>query len=152
MDDLRHAYFPYANYLSLAAPPPLASIQVIFPITTHGTERRAQKVQVMAELREASEAESAGEEKGARTPDPFAPEATIPLPFQLGDEYGYYGPTAIWKRNERERHRVRCVNEGYEKLRTILPAPDGCSSFLLSCPRRPGSLSAIGWAGARSGG
>jgi len=28
----------------------------------------------------------------------------------------------VWKRNERERYRVRCVNEVYERLRTQLPA------------------------------
>lgn len=38
--------------------------------------------------------------------------------------FSYYGPTAVWKRNERERHRVRCVNDGYEKLRNHLPVPD----------------------------
>ncbi|NXS57839.1 ASCL3 protein, partial [Brachypteracias leptosomus] len=32
-----------------------------------------------------------------------------------------YGPTFIRKRNERERQRVRCVNEGYAKLRHHLP-------------------------------
>lgn len=29
--------------------------------------------------------------------------------------------TTVWKRNERERYRVRCVNDGYEKLRNRLP-------------------------------
>ncbi|XP_029439039.1 achaete-scute homolog 3 [Rhinatrema bivittatum] len=32
-----------------------------------------------------------------------------------------YGPAAIRKRNERERQRVKCVNEGYAKLRGHLP-------------------------------
>ncbi|KAM6308496.1 achaete-scute homolog 3 [Aegotheles albertisi] len=31
------------------------------------------------------------------------------------------GPAFIRKRNERERHRVKCVNEGYAKLRHHLP-------------------------------
>lgn len=53
---------------------------------------------------------------------PFAPEATVPLPFQL-DEFGTLG-TTVWKRNERERYRVRCVNEGYERLRRNLPLAD----------------------------
>ncbi|XP_009992554.1 PREDICTED: achaete-scute homolog 3 [Chaetura pelagica] len=35
-------------------------------------------------------------------------------------EYSY-GPAFIRKRNERERHRVKCVNEGYAKLRHHLP-------------------------------
>ena len=29
--------------------------------------------------------------------------------------------TTVWKRNERERYRVRCVNEAYESLRDCLP-------------------------------
>ncbi|KAM5138241.1 achaete-scute homolog 3 [Mantella aurantiaca] len=32
-----------------------------------------------------------------------------------------YGPAYIRKRNERERQRVKCVNEGYAKLRRHLP-------------------------------
>ncbi|XP_030006636.1 achaete-scute homolog 4-like [Sphaeramia orbicularis] len=32
-----------------------------------------------------------------------------------------YEPAFIRKRNERERHRVRCVNEGYARLREHLP-------------------------------
>lgn len=32
------------------------------------------------------------------------------------------GPAFIRKRNERERQRVKCVNEGYAKLRHHLPA------------------------------
>ncbi|KAM9223447.1 achaete-scute homolog 3 [Leptosomus discolor] len=35
-------------------------------------------------------------------------------------EYSY-GPAFIRKRNERERQRVKCVNEGYAKLRRHLP-------------------------------
>ncbi|XP_054246610.1 achaete-scute homolog 3 [Indicator indicator] len=34
---------------------------------------------------------------------------------------GSYGPAFIRKRNERERQRVKCVNEGYAKLRHHLP-------------------------------
>lgn len=52
--------------------------------------------------------------------NPFDPEATVPLPFQLDDQFGPYS-TSVWKRNERERCRVRCVNEGYDKLRNHLP-------------------------------
>ncbi|XP_072278444.1 achaete-scute homolog 3 [Pyxicephalus adspersus] len=33
----------------------------------------------------------------------------------------FYGPAYIRKRNERERQRVKCVNEGYAKLRHHLP-------------------------------
>ncbi|KHJ93369.1 Helix-loop-helix DNA-binding domain protein, partial [Oesophagostomum dentatum] len=32
--------------------------------------------------------------------------------------------TSVWKRNERERYRVRCVNNGYEALRRHLPVSD----------------------------
>ncbi|CAI5441774.1 unnamed protein product [Caenorhabditis angaria] len=56
--------------------------------------------------------------------DPFDPEATVPLPFQLDDQFGPYS-SSVWKRNERERSRVRCVNEGYDNLRIHLPLHDG---------------------------
>ncbi|XP_027666218.2 achaete-scute homolog 3 [Falco rusticolus] len=48
------------------------------------------------------------------------------LPYQMlhstyrRSEYSY-GPAFIRKRNERERQRVKCVNEGYAKLRHHLP-------------------------------
>ncbi|XP_018426647.1 PREDICTED: achaete-scute homolog 3 [Nanorana parkeri] len=42
-----------------------------------------------------------------------------------GQKYGtceeIYGPAYIRKRNERERQRVKCVNDGYAKLRHHLP-------------------------------
>ncbi|VDN51202.1 unnamed protein product [Dracunculus medinensis] len=53
---------------------------------------------------------------------PFAPEARVPLQSEL-DEANF--GTAVWKRNERERFRVRCVNDGYERLREHLPLSDG---------------------------
>ncbi|XP_034389174.1 achaete-scute homolog 5-like [Cyclopterus lumpus] len=34
-----------------------------------------------------------------------------------------FEPAFIQKRNERERQRVRCVNQGYAKLRDHLPGP-----------------------------
>ncbi|CAA87416.1 Helix-loop-helix protein 6 [Caenorhabditis elegans] len=52
--------------------------------------------------------------------NPFAPEATVPLPVELEDQYGPYS-SSVWKRNERERCRVRNVNDGYERLRKHLP-------------------------------
>ncbi|ULT88229.1 hypothetical protein L5515_007281 [Caenorhabditis briggsae] len=52
--------------------------------------------------------------------NPFAPEATVPLPIELEDQFGPYS-SSVWKRNERERCRVRNVNDGYEKLRRHLP-------------------------------
>ncbi|CAN9508267.1 unnamed protein product [Ophioblennius macclurei] len=41
------------------------------------------------------------------------------FPFPMCD-YSFE-PAFIRKRNERERHRVRCVNEGYARLREHLP-------------------------------
>lgn len=53
--------------------------------------------------------------------NPFSPLCRIPLPNPLGCyEYGLE-PAFIRKRNERERERVKCVNEGYAKLRQHLP-------------------------------
>ncbi|XP_031455857.1 achaete-scute homolog 4 [Phasianus colchicus] len=45
----------------------------------------------------------------------------IPFPGYVG-VYDYsFEPAFIRKRNERERQRVRCVNEGYTRLREHLP-------------------------------
>ncbi|KAM6408040.1 achaete-scute homolog 3 [Rhynochetos jubatus] len=44
----------------------------------------------------------------------------MPHPSYRRSEYSY-GPAFIRKRNERERQRVKCVNEGYAKLRHHLP-------------------------------
>ncbi|KAL4641027.1 achaete-scute4-like [Arapaima gigas] len=45
----------------------------------------------------------------------------VPFPGPLS-VYDYsFEPTFIRKRNERERQRVRCVNEGYARLREHLP-------------------------------
>lgn len=54
--------------------------------------------------------------------DPFRPECLIPLPGCVGD--GYFGldsRTFVRRRNERERTRVRNVNDGFERLRQHLP-------------------------------
>ncbi|XP_055975546.1 achaete-scute homolog 4 [Sorex fumeus] len=40
----------------------------------------------------------------------------LPLPLE-----GAFEPAFLRKRNERERQRVRCVNEGYARLREHLP-------------------------------
>ncbi|KAF7626114.1 BHLH domain-containing protein [Meloidogyne graminicola] len=50
---------------------------------------------------------------------PFSDEAKIPLPHEL-NELSTHG-TTVWKRNERERQRVREVNKGYTKLKNTLP-------------------------------
>ncbi|KFQ33600.1 Achaete-scute 4, partial [Mesitornis unicolor] len=45
----------------------------------------------------------------------------VPFPGYVG-VYDYsFEPAFIRKRNERERQRVRCVNEGYTRLREHLP-------------------------------
>lgn len=44
-----------------------------------------------------------------------------PGPGALGGYDGPFEPAFIQKRNERERQRVRCVNEGYARLRGHLP-------------------------------
>ncbi|XP_056281442.1 achaete-scute homolog 4 [Pseudoliparis swirei] len=45
----------------------------------------------------------------------------FPLHVPLGVCDYSFEPAFIRKRNERERHRVRCVNEGYARLREHLP-------------------------------
>ena len=55
--------------------------------------------------------------------DPFRPECRIPLPGML-NEYSFLDhKTFVRRRNERERTRVRNVNEGFERLRQHLPLP-----------------------------
>ncbi|KAL0629382.1 Achaete-scute-like protein 3 [Plecturocebus cupreus] len=51
-------------------------------------------------------------------PCPFS--FPMPYPNYRRCEYSY-GPAFIRKRNERERQRVKCVNEGYAQLRHHLP-------------------------------
>jgi achaete-scute complex protein len=54
--------------------------------------------------------------------NPFSPYSRIPLPSPFGEfECNGVEPAFIRKRNERERDRVRCVNEGYARLRQHLP-------------------------------
>uniref|UniRef100_A0A8R1XKH6 BHLH domain-containing protein n=1 Tax=Onchocerca volvulus TaxID=6282 RepID=A0A8R1XKH6_ONCVO len=69
-------------------------------------------------LRSGSFDEEAKDEKKPNRISPFSPEARVPLPSEI-DENSY--GTTVWKRNERERLRVRCVNDGYERLRDHLP-------------------------------
>lgn len=59
------------------------------------------------------------------------PGAATPLVPYLGPFHGHFGmyecalePAFIQKRNERERQRVKCVNQGYAKLREHLPGAD----------------------------
>lgn len=58
---------------------------------------------------------------GGGSLDPFSPYATIPLPFPYGIHPFAFEPAFIRRRNERERQRVRCVNDGYARLRDHLP-------------------------------
>uniref|UniRef100_A0A914KQ38 BHLH domain-containing protein n=1 Tax=Meloidogyne incognita TaxID=6306 RepID=A0A914KQ38_MELIC len=53
------------------------------------------------------------------TPVKSPKEAKIPLPHEL-NELSTHG-TTVWKRNERERIRVRQVNDGYTRLKNTLP-------------------------------
>ncbi|XP_004613674.2 achaete-scute homolog 3 [Sorex araneus] len=53
---------------------------------------------------------------GDQCPYPFP----MPYPSYRRCDYSY-GPAFIRKRNERERQRVKCVNEGYAQLRHHLP-------------------------------
>nr|XP_009933555.1 PREDICTED: achaete-scute homolog 3 [Opisthocomus hoazin] len=52
--------------------------------------------------------------------EPCAFPSQMPHSNYRKSEYSY-GPAFIRKRNERERQRVKCVNEGYTKLRHHLP-------------------------------
>lgn len=45
----------------------------------------------------------------------------LPFPRHLSMYDFRFEPTFLRKRNERERQRVRCVNEGYARLREHLP-------------------------------
>ena len=82
----------------------------------------------------------------SRRSDPFLPENRIPLPkFHFNKiENNYYeglssdegrggvlfysmpSPTNGRRRNERERQRVRSVNEGFERLRRYIPMSHQC--------------------------
>lgn len=92
----------------------------------HGSNKRQYSSPLSSqddEATDSSENSDTTSSSGKRQPkmDPFQPECRIPLPFQLMEDYSYYAATAVYKRNERERQRVRCVNDGYERLREHLP-------------------------------
>ncbi|XP_074554915.1 achaete-scute homolog 4-like [Halichoeres trimaculatus] len=52
---------------------------------------------------------------------PYRQLTYFPFHGPLGVCEYTFEPAFIRKRNERERHRVRCVNEGYARLREHLP-------------------------------
>ncbi|KAK2504197.1 hypothetical protein MC885_008827 [Smutsia gigantea] len=58
--------------------------------------------------------DATGREREPRGCAPSLP--CLPLPLD-----GAFEPAFLRKRNERERQRVRCVNEGYARLRDHLP-------------------------------
>ena len=67
-----------------------------------------------------------GDDDDNEKEDPFSPKCRIPLPNLYGgggnDNHIYFdSSTFIKRRNERERTRVRNVNEGFERLRNHLP-------------------------------
>jgi len=51
--------------------------------------------------------------------DPFSPVCLIPLPVRVGSMF--YDSPYFRRRNDRERERVRCVNDGYLQLKDHLP-------------------------------
>lgn len=75
------------------------------------------------------------QENSASTNDPFSEKCKIPLPNLIELDDGCVDATVarplntsgkhiyIRRRNERERTRVRNVNEGFERLRRHLPVP-----------------------------
>ncbi|KAH7934335.1 hypothetical protein HPB49_025005 [Dermacentor silvarum] len=69
-----------------------------------------------------SDSDDSSSEKGGAA-DPFAPECKIPLPVPYSPYDYWLEPTFIRRRNERERQRVRHVNDGFERLRSRLPLP-----------------------------
>ncbi|XP_077531386.1 uncharacterized protein LOC144143493 [Haemaphysalis longicornis] len=69
-----------------------------------------------------SDSDDSSSEKSGAT-DPFAPECKIPLPVPYSAYDYWLEPTFIRRRNERERQRVRHVNDGFERLRCRLPLP-----------------------------
>lgn len=53
--------------------------------------------------------------------DPFSEHCRIPLPGMAGEGNFVDSRTFVRRRNERERTRVRNVNDGFERLRRHLP-------------------------------
>ncbi|XP_015914969.1 pancreas transcription factor 1 subunit alpha isoform X3 [Parasteatoda tepidariorum] len=60
-----------------------------------------------------------GDGKGNK--DPFAPHCKIPLPTPFSPYEYWLEPSFIRRRNERERQRVRNVNDGFERLKSHIP-------------------------------
>uniref|UniRef100_A0A0N5BRF1 BHLH domain-containing protein n=1 Tax=Strongyloides papillosus TaxID=174720 RepID=A0A0N5BRF1_STREA len=57
------------------------------------------------------------ENQRSRQESPFGSNVSMPLPNQMDDN-----GCQVFRRNERERLRVRWINEGYQQMRNMLPA------------------------------
>ncbi|CAG2162765.1 unnamed protein product [Oppiella nova] len=69
---------------------------------------------------------------GKKACDPFSPHCKIPLPGLYGNSHFFDSTTFIRRRNERERARVRSVNDGFERLRQHLPLSSSLKDKRLS--------------------
>lgn len=82
-------------------------------------ERRCEASFAPQNLNQDSQGSSSGSE---RKVDPFDPTCRIPIPGTFGDFTSYPNSrNFVRRRNERERARVRNVNDGFERLRSHLP-------------------------------
>ncbi|XP_022671670.1 helix-loop-helix protein 6-like isoform X3 [Varroa jacobsoni] len=105
-----------------------AKVQRLF---TSVTVTAGQRITTAADLQRCNGAPTNGEDSSrdscggddvTMSKDPFSPECKIPLPVAFAPfDYGWVEPSFIRKRNERERQRVRNVNDGFERLRSHLP-------------------------------
>ncbi|CAK5089250.1 unnamed protein product [Meloidogyne enterolobii] len=102
-----------------------SSVIVVPPTQEKGTKRKRKDDNGQQELQQkmpkmTTPVKSPKEVLGVnRFISPFSEEAKIPLPHEL-NELSTHG-TTVWKRNERERIRVRQVNDGYTRLKNTLP-------------------------------
>lgn len=71
-------------------------------------------------------------QKDEKKCDPFSPDCKIPLPGLYGSGSFFDSTTFIRRRNERERARVRNVNDGFERLRQHLPLSSSLKDKRLS--------------------
>uniref|UniRef100_A0A915NWY5 BHLH domain-containing protein n=1 Tax=Meloidogyne floridensis TaxID=298350 RepID=A0A915NWY5_9BILA len=100
-----------------------SSVIVVPPSQEKGTKRKRKDDNGQQELQQKmpkmiTPVKSPKEVLGVnRFISPFSEEAKIPLPHEL-NELSTHG-TTVWKRNERERIRVRQVNDGYTSDRRL---------------------------------
>ncbi|RWS04171.1 uncharacterized protein B4U79_02625 [Dinothrombium tinctorium] len=91
----------------------------VYQVSTPAAERN----ELSGNLLAADENESPNNSKKL---DPFSPECRIPIPGEDSDFPFLDNKTFVRRRNERERTRVRNVNEGFERLRQHLPITQDC--------------------------